>query len=293
MITYLENDELIISINSFGAEYTSIKGKKDNTEYLWQADSKYWKRHAPVLFPIVGRLKDDCYKIDDKIYYMEQHGFARDLEFKLLEKSFDKLVYCLDSNKAFIKNYPYKFKLFTTYFLRNNTLEIKYRIENTDSCNIYFSIGSHPGFNCPLLYGESFKDYYIEFESKEICEREYLDKDTRLYTRKRKLILNNQNILNLYKELFKSDALVFTKFKSKEVSLRNTKNNKIITLNLNNFSYLAIWSKPDEAPFICIEPWIGRADFSDSNGTFKEKDKMVNLDIGNNFECSYFIKITQ
>ncbi|MBN1468882.1 MAG: aldose 1-epimerase family protein [Fusobacteriaceae bacterium] len=291
MENYLESDKLIVRLNSFGAEYTSIKEKKDNCEYLWQANPKYWKRHAPVLFPIVGRVKDDLYKIDGKTFYMNQHGFARDMEFDLIDKNECSLTYCLDSDKVKIENYPYKFKLYTKYTLYDNELEIKYTIVNTDGKEIFFSIGSHPAFMCPLFEKEEFENYYIEFEKNETAEREFLDKNLRLYTGKKEIILNNSNVLNLTKGLFESDAVVLTKFNSKKVFLKSKTNNKCICVNLKDFKYLAIWSKTDDAPFVCIEPWLGRADFTDTDHNYKKKDEIIKLNINEKYECSYSISI--
>lgn len=291
--TKLENDLLSININTAGAELTSIIGKKDNTEYIWQADPKYWKRYTPVLFPIVGRVRNDVYRVEGKEYHLNQHGFARDSEFELVIKEGKQLVYKLEDSEESMKVYPFKFKFYIIYTLVDNKVVIKYSVKNTDDRDIYFSIGSHPGFACPLVKGESFEDYYLEFEKKEIAQREYLDREERLYTGKKEVFLDNSRIIDLKKDLFTQDALVFKKLKSKKVSLKSRKSSKTVTIDFKEFPYLGIWSRANDAPFICIEPWQGRADFYDFDGDFSEKDGIVKLGREESFLCSYTIIIDQ
>lgn len=289
----LENDLLEVIVDSNGAEVISIKGKKDSIEYLWKAEPKYWGRHAPILFPIVGRLKDDKYRINEKEFALTQHGFARDCEFDLVEKSSNYIMYRLRSSEEILKKYPYKFELYVKYILNENNLEIKYKVINTDDKKIYFSIGSHPGFTCPLLDGESIEDYYLEFNKKENAKRDFLNKELRLYTGESKVILKDTNILNLSKTLFTDDAVVFKNLESTKVSLKNDKNSKVITIDFKEFPYLAVWSRPNEAPFICIEPWVGYADSIDFNGEFTEKSGIISLEVKKEFDCKYNVLIEQ
>lgn len=286
----LKNQKLEIKIDKLGAQLTSIKDK-ENIEYLWTANEKYWARHAPILFPIVGKVKDNKYKIDNKEYNLNQHGFARDSEFEILKNEDDILIYRLKYNEESLKKYPYKFELLIEYKLIDNKLQIKYKVNNLDDKKIYFSIGAHPGFNCPLLEGEKFEDYYLEFDKKENLKRKMVDNKLGLYTGEYKEFMEEQKIINLNRELFIDDAIVFKDFDSNKISLKNNKNQKIISMNFEGFKYLGIWTKTDDAPFICIEPWYGCADQIDFVGEFKDKEGIIALDKKQEFECKYDIII--
>ncbi|MFD3450264.1 aldose 1-epimerase family protein [Microbacteriaceae bacterium 4G12] len=293
MIVKLENELLKVLSSNNGAELISIKGKQDNIEYLWTADSKYWGRHSPILFPIVGRLKDDKYRIGQQEFKLNQHGFARDCEFELVENKDNNIIYRLTSCNESLKKYPYKFELYVEYNLNQNNLEVKYKVKNIDNKKIYFSIGAHPGFNCPLLEGEDMEDYYLEFNKNENARREIFDQDLHLYTGESKVVLKDSNILKLSKELFTQDALVFKNLNSNKVALKSNSNNKVLTMDFEGFPYLGIWSRSDEAPFVCIEPWFGHADSIDFNGDYTEKPGVIHLEIGQEFNCSYNVSIEQ
>ncbi|MCT4584546.1 MAG: aldose 1-epimerase family protein [Peptostreptococcaceae bacterium] len=286
----LKNQKLEIKIDKLGAQLTSIKDK-ENIEYLWTASEKYWARHAPILFPIVGKVKENKYKIDNKEYNLNQHGFARDSEFEILKNEDDILIYRLKYNEESLKKYPYKFELLIEYKLIDNKLQIKYKVNNLDDKKIYFSIGAHPGFNCPLLEGEKFEDYYLEFDKKENLKRKMVDNKLGLYTGEYKEFMEDEKIINLNRELFIDDAIVFKDFDSNKIALKNNKNQKIISMNFEDFKYLGIWTKTDDAPFICIEPWYGCADQVDFAGEFKDKEGIIMLDKKEVFECKYDIII--
>ena len=160
----LKNEILEVNVKSSGAELTSVK--KDGIEYLWHG-REYWKRNAPILFPIVGRLVNDEVEIEGNKYSMGQHGFARDMEFLEVESGNDFVTYLLRYNEETLKKYPYKFELYVSYKLIENFIEVEYRVKNVDDKNIMFCIGGHPGFAWPIADGEKFEDYYIKFEKKE------------------------------------------------------------------------------------------------------------------------------
>jgi galactose mutarotase-like enzyme len=317
MITKLENDLIEVLADGTGAQLTSIKGKKDNIEYLWIADPKCWGRHAPILFPIVGMVKDNKYRIGNMEYNLEKHGFAKEQEFEVILEDLNMLegvnsledvnmlentnmlqdvkqvIYRLSDNEETLKKYPFHFQLDVVYSLVSNKLNVTYKIVNTDNTDIFFSIGAHPGFNCPLLESEAIEDYYLEFRENETASIQFIDLQTGLLTRGSELYLNNEKIINLTKDLFKNDALVFKNLKSKEISIKNHKNNKKVTVSIEGFPYLGIWAKPNGAPFVCIEPWFGHADFTDFNGDFREKSGIIKLETGKEFSCSYTITIEQ
>jgi galactose mutarotase-like enzyme len=293
LIKKLGNEFLEVLADAKGAELTSIKGKKDNVEYLWKADPIYWNRHAPILFPIVGKVKDNKYKIGDKQFYLGQHGFARDNEFKVISESSNKVIFCLSSSEETLKKYPFKFQLDVEYYLVDNNLRVTYKVKNTDQEKIFFSIGAHPGFNCPLIESETMEDYYLEFSQIENANIEFVNPGTGLLTGVKELYLKSEKIINLDKDLFKKDALVFKELNSSQVSIKSHKNSKKVTVNFEGFPYLGIWSKPSGAPFVCIEPWFGHADFENFNGDFREKEGIIGLEKDKEFTSTYCIAIEQ
>ena len=290
MNSTIYNDFLTIGADTKGAELMSIKTIKDNVEYLWQADTKVWCRHAPILFPIVGRLNEDKTVIEGETYSMGQHGFARDLEFKIIDKTKKSISYELLYNEDTLKKYPYKFNLLVKYTLIENKLEISYRVKNIDDKVIYFSIGAHPGFICPLFQDEKFEDYFLEFSNKENADI-YLFEDG-MFSGGRAPNLKGDTIIPITRELFINDALVYEKLASSSISLNSRKHQRGIKITFQGFPYLGIWSRPQgDGDFVCIEPWFGLADFKNSDGIFKNKQGMLSLKAAKSFECKFEIEV--
>lgn len=286
----IDNDFLTIEIHTKGAELISIKTKAEELQYLWQADPIVWGRHAPILFPMVGRLNEDKTLIEGETYHMSQHGFARDFEFQIIEKTSESIICQLLASEETQKKYPYKFNLLVEYILIDNKLEVAYKVENIDDKTIYFSIGAHPGFICPLLKSEKFEDYYLEFSSKEDADIYLLEGG--MFSGEKAPHLRNNNVIPITRELFENDALVYENLKSSSVSLKSRNHHRGINFNFEGFPYLGIWSKPQgDGDFICIEPWFGLADFKNSDGIFKNKKGMLTLEEGKYFECKFVIEI--
>jgi galactose mutarotase-like enzyme len=289
MITKLENQNICAVINSQGAELASLILKKDQTEYLWNANPGIWGRHAPVLFPIVGGVIDNHYKIGEMIFELSQHGFARDMNFKRVEMTLESVIYRLTSDECTLVKFPYKFQLDISYRLKNCGIIVEYRVKNIDKHPIFFSIGSHPGFNCPLLSNEKFEDYYLEFQEKETTYRYYLENGL---ISKKELFLQNENIVPLSDELFKDGALVFKNLRSQQISLKSRKSEKTITVRYQDFPFMGIWSKAGGAPFVCIEPWCGIADTVGEPRDFRQKEGIISLDYGKEFTREYSLIVT-
>jgi galactose mutarotase-like enzyme len=284
----LENQYITANINAFGAELCSLRLKQDGTEYIWQADSRYWGRHAPVLFPIVGRLVDNEYLLDNKVYNLSQHGFARDMEFECIAYEEQYAEYRLLSGEKTLNHYPSRFELVIGYRLKDNTVIVEYKVTNKDDNIMYFSIGAHPGFRCPLLQGECFEDYYLEFSQQESAYRYLLENG--LLSNQSERILNKDHILPLSYDLFANDALVFKGLKSDSITLKSKKSSKTVKVKFEGFPYQGIWSKPD-APFICIEPWYGIADTVGERRQFSDKEGICSIQPGESFACQYSISI--
>lgn len=282
----LENDELKILISSHGAELQSLYCKNNSTEYLWQGNPDFWGRRAPHLFPIIGGLKDGYFIYDTKSYTMGNHGFARDSSFAVEYPSLKKAVFTLDEEK---ENYPFRYRFTVTYSLKKNRLKITYTVKNTDKRKIYFSVGGHPAFACPIDPTLKYTDYFIEFDKHESGELLLIKNDladgTRYFPLKDKKI-------PLIHSLFTQDALVFDHPKSKKFRLRSIKDSRQIEMKIKNFESIAFWSKPKEgADFICFEPWCGIDDRADSNHQLESKWKIRCLKPGKKFKCSYLITV--
>ena len=288
MDTILENNELRIKISAAGAELTSVFNKQNKQEYLWQADKKWWPRHAPVLFPIVGKLKNDSYSINGNSYTLPQHGFARDKNFQLHEKQNNAVTYILKDDESTLQIYPYHFSLKIIYTLSGKKLTIGYEVKNTGKQQMYFSIGAHPGFICPMQEDEKFTDYYLEFEKAETLDRHLLENG--LFKGVTESIFSNDDILKLNYDLFAKDAIVLKNLQSKYLYLKSNKSGYSLKFDFAGFPYLGIWTKPG-APFLCIEPWFGIADYKNSDGELAQKEGIISLIANEVFSASYSIEI--
>lgn len=285
MINIIENKFLRVAVKTHGAELCSLKSLKTNKEYIWQADEKYWNKHAPILFPIIGFLKDDEYEYNNKIYNLNKHGFARDSGFKLINKKKEKLVYLLEYNEDTLKKYPFKFQLYVNYILENSKLKIVYEVVNKDNKEIYFSIGGHPAFNCNM----ENKRQYIQFEKDENLKTYLLNLETGLLEHDKKTILNNKNILPLEYDLFNQDTLVFENINSDSLYIMDRDEEENLKITIEKFPYVTLWSP--KAPFICIEPWYGIPDFIDSKNKIEDKIGINKLEVEKIFKCNYDLEI--
>ena len=281
---------LKIQTKKLGAELTSVQ--YNGKEMLFQGakvlDSNgniYWKRQAPILFPIVGQLKNSQTQIEDKKYEMSQHGFARDMDFEEISKTENEHHYILKYNEETLKKYPYKFELHIIYEIIGDTLTVTYKVKNIDYKTIYFGLGGHPAFNCNYNNGE----YEIAFSEQE-DEIEFLKlKNGLIDTEKAQNILQDNKIY-LKEDTFDNDAVIMKNLKSNKVILQNHETNqKILELDFTGFPYLALWSKKG-APFVCIEPWQNTADRIDSTQIYKDKENVIELPKDKEFECKYSIK---
>lgn len=284
----IKNSFIKAKIKSFGAELNSLQKCGEELEYIWQGDSKYWNRHSPILFPIVGRLKNDSYIYKNQKYNMTQHGFARDKEFEVIKNEADFIEFRLKSDEKTFEIYPFSFELYLSYKLEKNSLIVSYKVINKSDEKMLFSIGAHPSFNWSLKENEKKEDYFLEFENIKQTKRYFLNDKGLVYKNEDLKIIDNKIALN--EELFKNDALVFNDLNMKSVSLKNLKNEKFIKVNFDNFPYLGIWSKTSGAPFICIEPWFGVADEKNSTQKLEDKKGIITLQKDKIFSCFYSIE---
>ena len=278
----LSNSQISVAIKTLGAELCSIKNKL-NREFMWEGNPNFWGKHSPVLFPIVGTLKNNTFYHNDTKYTLTRHGFARDMEFELIEKTEDSATFSIQSNSATLPNYPFEFELQIQYTLINTTVEIDYKVVNKDNSEIPFSIGAHPAFALP----SSFEDYNLDFEKVEPLEYTLLEND--LVSQQTEKILTDSNKVPLTYELFKRDALIFKKLQSNSITIIE-KEKPILKVHFQDFPSLGIWTKVG-APFICIEPWFGYSDTTESNGNLFEKEGVIVLEANAKFQAKFSIEI--
>jgi len=288
----ISNSSLEISVLTSGAEISSIKSVKSGKEYMWNADPAVWGSYAPVLFPIIGALKNNECTIDGQTYKMPKHGFIRNNSaITLKSKSSDEIVFELAYSDDSLLMFPYKFNFSIGFKLDANTITVSHTVVNQDSKDIHFGLGAHPGFKCPINEGEEYSDYYLEFEEVEHSNMTLLSADG-LVSDKSEPLLTNSNILPLDDAMFNNDALIVKDLKSRKVSLKSHKSPQVVTVAYKDFPYLGLWAKP-QAPFICIEPWIGTADNENTDGDFLKKDKLISLPQGETFTAEYTITIDE
>ena len=249
----------------------------------------YWKRHWPVLFPVVGKLKKNQTIINGRIFEMPQHGFARDYEFEPITKLDNFHSYVLKSNKITKNRYPYDFELYTAYRLDENKLTTIYKVIKTGDTTLPFGIGGHPAFK---IDQEELKkgNYYLEFEEDEDKIHFLYLVDGLVGTEYARNTMLDKRRIAIGTDTFNNDALIMKGITSHKISLKNKASGKtLLTMDFTGFPYLAIWSKPN-APFICIEPWYSTADTIKSTGVFIQKQDIISLKPNETFECKFTVE---
>ncbi len=280
----IESNDIKVEIAAQGAELQRITDKRTGVEYMWNADPAYWAKYSPILFPIVGTLKDNTYIYDGMQYNLSRHGFAREMKFQLYQQSGHGLTFKLSSNEATLAKYPFPFELYIEYLVAGAVLSVSYRVVNTGEKAMYFSIGGHPAFKVPIFEGDTYTDYTIEFNQVENAGRWLLDNG--LLENGTVPLLENTDQLPLRKELFEADAIVLKELNSTKVRLIQERTGRGFEFDFNGFPYLGIWAAKG-ADFVCIEPWCGIADNVDSNQQLVEKEGINELGAGGLFERTW------
>lgn len=268
-IIILENKDIKVTLSSKGAEILSII--KDGKEKIWQADPEVWAMHTPIMFPVCGGLKDDKFIYEGNEYTLGKHGFIRFCEFEVESADAESAVFAFSSNEETLKQYPFDFKFKVAFTLKGADLKVEYITENTGDKTMYFSAGAHEGYACP----EGIEDYTVVFEKEEDLTANVLEGNLLGYNTIN--VGKNTNELKLKDEFFKVDALVFLNLKSRKVWLRNDKTGDAFSVSFDGADYLLLWTKY-KAKYICIEPWFGISDFTDSNMDFVNKRGITKLE---------------
>ncbi len=260
------------SIDSLGAQLISLKDGKGK-EYIWQRDPAYWTGCSPLLFPAVGGCRGGRTQFEGVWHDMEKHGFCRKSQFSVADRTDSSAVFCLASNDHTRRSFPYEFLLSLTYHFEDGVLLMDYSVENRDSKTIYYCLGAHPGFNCPLENGESFEDYQLEFEKEENTFSMVYDMAAQQFdAESRGVHLDHTRILPLAYHLFDRDAVFFEQIASRKVSLVHRDTGRGVEVSYPGFETVAFWTPNEkQAPFLCVEPWNGSAIRSDEDDEFSHR----------------------
>ena len=287
----LKNEMLTVEVSEHGAELQSIR--KGSYEYLWQGDPAFWGRRSPVLFPIVGSVWEKCFRVDGKVYEMGQHGFARDMDFALVNASETELWYRLESSDKTLEAYPWPFVLEIGYRLEGNAVEVLWKVTNPGESEMFFQIGAHPAFNYPDYDPETVDRGIVAFDRNENLVRVgfkgkgCVDPDAIF-----PMPLSDDGLLHLKSDTFDDvDTLMLQGDQVHKVAFMKPDGSPHLTVSFDA-PVVAIWSPPKRnAPFFCIEPWYGRCDRADFTGEFKDRDWVNALAPGASFAASYTITL--
>ena len=283
MIT-LKNEFLTASFNEVGAELKSLVfGGK---EYIWEGRSEVWSGSAPVLFPICGGLKDDKYTYNGKEYTLKKHGYARYATFEIEGKTDSSVVFLHKSDEETKKSFPFDYELRITYTLIDKTLKIGYSVKNLTDGNMYFSIGSHEAYYTP----EGIEDYDVVFPQNETLNTYVIYGN--LLSKQELPVIKDSNVLPLYDKYFTVDALVFKDLKSRSATLRNRKTGKAVRVDFPNADYFLLWHKPN-SPYMCLEPWSGIPDIVGSSFDITEKEGIITLESGKEYNSVHTLNIIE
>lgn len=285
----LSNEKLKVIIAEKGAELQSIQHTDTSLEYLWSGDPAFWGKKSPVLFPIVGGLKDNRYTYNGNAYTLPRHGFARDHVFSVVTQSDNSVTLELTDTAETMAVYPFHFNFRISYTLHHDTLSVVYMVANMDEKPLLFSVGAHPAFKVPLAAGTTFEDYHLFFNKPENAGRWPLSPGGQIESAPVELLQNTQ-VLPLTKQMFYEDALVFKHLSSDSISILSDKTPHGLEVSFPGFPFMGIWSAKD-ADFVCIEPWCGIADSVTGTGKLEEKEGVNELGVGEKWEREWTVRV--
>jgi galactose mutarotase-like enzyme len=288
MVT-IQNEYIKAVINPKGAELVSLVLFASQLEFMWEGNPDFWSKHSPVLFPIVGGLKNNTYYYNDTAYHLSRHGFAREKTFIVEQQQSNSVTFLLTHDESTLAVYPFEFAFCVRYTLTGNQLQVSYLVENPSDRPLWFSVGGHPAFKVPLVEGTQYHDYLLSFNQAEDWVRWPLTLEGLIETIP-VLIAEKTTDIALSKELFYEDALVFKNFRSDNVVLHTPKSPHSLRFNFSGFPYLGIWASKN-ADFVCIEPWCGIADSVNHNQDITQKEGIVQLIGKESFERSWTVTL--
>lgn len=283
----LHNNQIEVEFTTKGGEMTSLTSKKTGIQYLWQGSDAYWTGKNPTLFPMVGNTFSGTYEIDGKEYQMKNHGLIRYADLECVNQSDTSITFQLKADEATTKQYPFDFVYEITYTLNEGVVEVSYVIRNEGKKTMPFGFGLHPGFNCPILDGEKFEDYHIDFETEEHLQQLISDpkRETPHHYEERIIssIPMDYTTFDIY------PTLIYKGMKSSYVTLTGPKHS--VKMSIKGYPILAVWTYATGAPFVCIEPWYSHGDFEKNDLPFEKREGTMLLEPGKEFTTSYTIEV--
>lgn len=266
----IKNDSLEVCITTKGAQIKSVKADK---EYMWEGNPEIWGKHAPVLFPICGTLKDNMYTYDGKQYSMQSHGFAPKMDYNVREHTDDCLSLYITDNEETRKSYPFSFDFEVKFTLKDRSVKVEYNVTNKGEGELYYSVGCHEAYACP----EGIEEYYLEFPKKLDLDEHILDGP--FMSGKTSPFARDCDILPLTEKMFDNDSTCFKNMGTYSVTLKNKAGTRSVRVDYPGFDYFIIWHVPG-APYICLEPWKGFPDYTATDGDITRKDGIIRVEAG-------------
>lgn len=267
----IKNDSLSVCVSDVGAQLTSLYSPVTELEYLWQPGYETWPHSSMLLFPNPGRIAHDRTIIGGKVHPATMHGFANDMPFALIDHSENKLILELKDNDYTHKYYPYAFRLRVEFVLEGDTLIQNFRVINDDNKPVYYCLGAHPGFYCPLVLGEKAEDYSLTFDRPQHLDQLELEDNTRLLTGSKKAYLNNETTIPLHDHFFDNGPMLFEGMDAGSVTLQSKRSGRFVEFGIKGFPNLCLWGVPTRMSLIAIEPWIGASDRVDTDHIWEHK----------------------
>ena len=291
-ICEISNGKIVASVDSRGAELKSLRSVDTEKEYMWCGDPKYWGKTSPLLFPLVGGLKNVEYRFHGKTYNMGKHGFCREREFAIMSHDESEVWFVTEADEETKQIYPFDFRLEVGYRLEGKMLKVLWRVENPSEETVYFSLGGHPAFNCPMNPEEKMEDYYLGFDVKECIHSTVIGDDGLVSDNKITYELED-GLLPIKEELFEHDTLVMEDSQLHSITLLTPEKEPYVRVEFDA-PVVAVWTMPKKkAPFICIEPWYGMCDNTNFEGTLEERKWGNEVQAGKRFAAEYNIIIEE
>lgn len=295
----IENEQLKVELESFGAELKSLIRKDINQEYMWEADPAFWGKTSPILFPFIGKLEEGGYRYQDKKYVMDKHGFARDMDYRVTLQEKDRVVFAIEHTEDTLVKFPFPFLLEVEYRLEGNSLSELWRVHNQGGETMHFSMGGHPAFACPLVKDgkRSGKrtDCFVKVygvEDKDVLASTEITVSTGLLSGETVSVEVKDGVFPVVDHIFDGDALVFAEQGATAVALLDQDGKEYVRLEAASCPVWGIWSMPSsDASYVCIEPWWGICDNAGYQGTLEDRPYTNHLEAGKVWEEGFRIVV--
>ena len=295
-IISISNGSLTASIDTMGAQLMSLR--KGESEYLWQGDSNWWPRRAPILFPIVGVLKDSKAESAEGTISLARHGLARLNQFEVVEQNPSSVTLQLQSTEETRKAYPYDFELKLIFSVDGDTLTQSYKVTNPANVVLPFTLGAHPAFNIPIpgVEAASLDQYHLSFtRSWTSYGPSITDEGLCDYTTPQRLIMDSDTLPLSWELIDREKTITLEDVPDRRITLaanaEASSETHGIQIDFEGFDYLGIWSAAPGCPFVALEPWCGIADTVDCDGIFEHKPGIISLEPGQSIAKTMSIKV--